>query len=193
VLNYLFILKNTATDKKMLSLLNKMEKGLTKTNDILSELSDFSCLLCENLTVLDLNGLVTESVSSFSSNVKKKGIRIKADFEGQIAIRASKKSLSKMLVNMLENAARSGAKEIEIKAYESGEDVLITISDDGAGIRKKDAPMVFEPFFTTKPQTLGLGLYFSDQIVRNLGGGMSFTSKKGRGTEFRIIMPRHVE
>jgi signal transduction histidine kinase len=193
VLNYLFVLKNTATEKEAITLINKMEKGLIKTNYMINELSDFSGLLCEEPAVLDLNGLVMASVSSFSSKFNNKGIIITADFNDQIVVRALGNGLFKAFVNILDNAARAGAKKIEIKAQESGEEVLIDVSDDGPGIRKKDLPMVFEPFYTTRPSALGLGLYFSDQVVRYHGGNISCTSTMGRGARFQINMLKYLE
>lgn len=193
VLNYLFILKNSATEKEAMTLINKMEKGLIKTNNMINELSESSSFLCEEPTNLDLNELVTTSVSYFSSNVVRRGLRIVVDFNGRIVMRAVGNGLYKTFINMLDNAVKAGAKRIVIKAHESGADVLVNVLDDGFGIRKRDLPMVFEPFYTTRPSALGLGLYFSEQVIKYHGGNMSCSSKKGKGTRFKINMPRYLE
>jgi signal transduction histidine kinase len=192
VLNYLFILKSTVTEKELINIIDKMEKGLIKTNTMTNELSDFSGILSEEPALLDLNELVTASVASYSSRIVRKGIKITADFNSQIDMRALGNGLSKTFINMLDNAVRAGAKKIEIAALGSGSDVLIEVLDDGSGIKKKDIPMVFDPFYTTRKSALGLGLYFSHQVVRYHGGNISCSSEKGKGAKFKINIPRYL-
>ena len=74
----------------------------------------------------------------------------------------------------------------------SGPHVLLTVSDNGTGIDPADLPHVFEPFFTTKAvdKGTGLGLATVYGIVKQNGGYVSVYSEPGRGTTFRIYIPR---
>ena len=63
------------------------------------------------------------------------------------------------------------------------------VSDSGVGVRKEDQKHIFEPLFTTKRRGLGLGLYFVRIAVESHGGNVSFDSKLGYGTTFKIILP----
>ena len=60
-------------------------------------------------------------------------------------------------------------------------------------IRPEDLPHIFEPFFTTKPvgAGTGLGLSVSYGVVRDQGGTIEVESVVGRGSLFRIRLPRH--
>jgi two-component system cell cycle sensor histidine kinase/response regulator CckA len=72
--------------------------------------------------------------------------------------------------------------------------VLVEIADTGAGIPKDIIDKIFEPFFTTKETGKGTGLGLSTVygIVKQTGGFIFPESEAGRGTTFRIFLPRHV-
>jgi len=71
--------------------------------------------------------------------------------------------------------------------------VLIEISDSGTGISKSDLDSIFEPFFTTKPTGKGTGLGLSTVygIIKQMEGFIYCESEVGKGTTFRIFLPRY--
>ena len=73
-----------------------------------------------------------------------------------------------------------------------GEHVFFAITDTGAGMSKEVAARAFEPFFTTKPvgKGTGLGLAMCEGIVRQAGGHITLDSEAGRGSIFRVFLPR---
>lgn len=73
--------------------------------------------------------------------------------------------------------------------------VMLVVRDNGHGISEEHRLRMFEPFFTTKPSGKGdgLGLCTSQDIVREHGGWIEFDSEIGRGTEFRVFLPRVVD
>lgn len=73
-----------------------------------------------------------------------------------------------------------------------GDYVLISVQDTGVGIPEDVLKVIFEPFFSTKPQGKGTGLGLATVygIVHQTGGAIAVESKVGRGTTFKIFLPR---
>ena len=63
--------------------------------------------------------------------------------------------------------------------------------DTGSGIRDEDLERIFDPFFTTKDpdQGTGLGLMICHQIVADHAGCIEVSSRVGRGSRFRVLLP----
>jgi two-component system NtrC family sensor kinase len=109
--------------------------------------------------------------------------------------------LSRALLNIVVNAAQAiqstrqpGARgRITIRSRVLAESVMIEVDDTGKGIAREHWDRVFEPFFTTKPrgQGTGQGLPMARAAIVDLHkGALTFDSKPGCGTTFRIMLPR---
>ena len=101
------------------------------------------------------------------------------------------------LLNILENAVKYGNEQVIITfatALQNGH-YCITISDNGIGISEKDQKAIFDKFYRAGNSTvhnvkgLGLGLYFTHQIITAHGGTISIKSTEGKGTTFTITLP----
>ncbi|WP_297694755.1 ATP-binding protein, partial [uncultured Eudoraea sp.] len=80
---------------------------------------------------------------------------------------------------------------VSVSTKKKGEQVLISVKDNGNGIPKKVLDKIFQPFFTTKPtgQGTGLGLSLSYDIIKAHGGELNVKTKENEGTEFTVILP----
>ncbi len=96
---------------------------------------------------------------------------------------------------VIEIAVENVTHRMPTKAAESNEAsdfVMLVVRDNGHGISEEHRQRIFEPFFTTKAGSkgTGLGLSTAQDIVREHGGWIEFDSEVGRGTEFRVFLPR---
>lgn len=103
------------------------------------------------------------------------------------------------LQNILENAIKynPGAVDIVLSTSEKGEYVQIEIQDDGVGIAPEHQKKIFEKFYRIPMGDLhavkgfGLGLSYVKQIIEAHRGEVSVESRKGKGTKFIILLPKH--
>jgi C4-dicarboxylate-specific signal transduction histidine kinase len=68
--------------------------------------------------------------------------------------------------------------------------IMVSVSDTGAGLPQQWADQVFNAFFTTKPQGTGMGLCISRSIVESHGGRLWAADSSGRGASFRLTYPQ---
>lgn len=105
-----------------------------------------------------------------------------------------------ILVNLLSNALRfthngSVTTHAKVAQKEKGSELVLTVRDTGIGIEPEFYPQIFQPFTQSNAtdsryyQGVGLGLATVKSIVNVLGGSVSFTSSRGRGTEFTVDVP----
>ena len=92
------------------------------------------------------------------------------------------------------NVEAEAAREFGNSELVDGDYVLVEVSDTGTGMPADVAERIFEPFFTTKEigKGTGLGLSMVYGIVKQSGGSIFVDSVPGKGTSFRIFLPRHV-
>jgi signal transduction histidine kinase len=81
--------------------------------------------------------------------------------------------------------------EIRISTWVDGDQLFVSIRDNGTGIDPKIQTQIFDPFFSTKDvgEGMGLGLAVSHRIIENHGGSLSVNSSLGEWTEFRFNLP----
>ncbi len=92
------------------------------------------------------------------------------------------------------NVTEAESRTLDLKGLPPADYVAIDVEDTGTGIAPDVLTKIFEPFFTTKEVGKGTGLGLSTVygIVKQTGGFIYPLSEVGRGTTFRIFLPRHI-
>ena len=118
------------------------------------------------------------------------------EYAGIPEIECMPAQLNQVFMNLLLNAMQAieGYGRITVRTGQDGdEDVWVEVEDTGKGIKPEHLKRIFDPFFTTRPtgSGIGLGLSMSYSIVQKHGGHIDVNSSPGKGSVFRVVLPRH--
>jgi signal transduction histidine kinase len=166
--------------------------GLKRCEDIIAGLRNFSRKDIEGKKEEDIHkGL--ESTLTLLPRDPEKHISIHHDFRFDGSVYCHMGQLNQVFMNLLTNALQSIDTEgdIWVRTERIGEEVVITIEDNGSGIPPDTLPRIFEPFYTTKEigEGTGLGLSISHKIVEEHNGRFEVESTAGKGSKFRVLLP----
>ncbi|WP_111683119.1 sensor histidine kinase [Winogradskyella tangerina] len=151
-----------------------------------------------NMETVNIEPYFNTVLDDFTLAVKSKDVVINKNFEiEQKTIELDKFYITTALLNILENAVKySSDDQVIIDCHiESHSSLKISIKDNGIGISDKDKKQVFEKFYRAgnteihNVKGLGLGLYYTSQIVKAHHGTINLESKEGKGTTFVISIP----
>ncbi|OUL60824.1 MULTISPECIES: ATP-binding protein [unclassified Flavobacterium] len=114
--------------------------------------------------------------------------------EEEIISKMDRTQLIRIITNLVKNATQAipeiqHYKSILVTVKRQGDNVEITVTDNGIGIQKQDVDRVFEPKFTTKNSGMGLGLGIIKNIIENYKGTITFETEYGKGTTFTVTLP----
>jgi signal transduction histidine kinase len=156
--------------------------------------------------VIDLNDVI-RAVSRLLVRLVGERVKVETSLAPDLGrVRMDRSQCEQVLLNLAVNARdampRGGtlriATENRVREERSAADpgqVMLEISDTGEGMSEEVQRKAFQAFFTTKAngRGTGLGLATCQTVVANAGGTISLTSAPGRGTTFRILLPRTEE
>ena len=151
--------------------------------------------------VVDLNALVTETARMLRPLLGEDVEVVTRLRSARGRVRVDPAQIDQVLVNLAVNARdampRGGTlfletEDAETPAATAPGEVLLTVRDTGHGMDEATRARAFEPFFTTKAGLggTGLGLAMVYGIVQQSGGHVQLESEPGRGSSFRILLPR---
>jgi two-component system sensor histidine kinase HydH len=175
-----------------------IDEEVTRLNRIVTEVLDFARPIKFELAPANLNLLAEDAVRAASAGDGLGAVRL--DLDPTVpALRTDGERLRQALVNILGNAMQAvaaappgpaDATPISLRtACLDARHVLVTVLDNGVGIATEDLPRVFDPYFTTRRTGTGIGLAISRNIIEGLGGRITVSSERDRGTEVRIELP----
>ncbi len=181
----------------------KIQTSAERTAQILTKFLEISQLERDDVvtspTAVDIPAEVRKILSPLQALAQQKKITLDMPPDGShLSVFIDPLLLHAIIDPVAQNAVvytpEGGTVTVRVEAEDSY--VVVRVADTGVGIAPKDRKRIFGKFFRgpgaalLSPDGNGLGLYLSRQILRKLGGTISFTSQEGRGTTFTLKFPR---
>jgi len=180
--------------KRQLELTHRQARRAAR---IVQNLLEFSRPASPQKRPLDLNNLLDRTLQLQEHSLRRNNIKVdfhpQADLPGVIG---DANQLIQVFLNLVTNAEQAirevrDTGRIQIRADRMGNQLTITVQDDGVGIRPEALPRIFDPFYTTKRPGggTGLGLSICMSIIREHGGNIEAETLPAGGSAFTIHLP----
>ncbi len=172
------------------------------TDDILSASRIETNTLTLSRETFDLNALVKDAIREIEDlgAVKDDSSdknRIEVTFHPEspeLLLDADASKISEVISNLLSNAEKFSGPggRVSVSTEKKGDEVLVTVKDNGAGISSEIMPNLFSKFATNSSSGTGLGLFISKKVVEAHGGRMwARNNDNGGGSSFYFTLPLH--
>ncbi|MCK9279343.1 MAG: ATP-binding protein [Melioribacteraceae bacterium] len=190
------------TDEEKIHYLQEMKKSAHLSHNLLQNLLQWSRSQTGHLEFIpcpiSLYALVSENIQLLGKSADKKGVKLSTDISNELIVFADEDMLNTILRNLISNAIKFSSKEdtITISAFETNDSVGIDIADTGTGMEQSRVESLFKleetksTAGTDSESGTGLGLLICKEFVEKHNGKISVTSQLGKGTTFRITLPK---
>lgn len=191
-------IRDEYTDTELNKLARQIIEQTDRTSKILQALVNFAHAGTNNTQyaneIVSITDCMEEAKTLISLDKKSKDLQFFVECDPAARIRGDSQRLLQVLINLINNARDASQRNgrILLQATVEGNQVRITVTDDGIGIPAAIRDRVFDPFFTTKEagEGTGLGLSLVFSIVEDLEGDIDIISPvdKSRGTGTQVIL-----
>ena len=187
------------TDKQRIAL-NNMKASNNELIDLVQTVLETYKVNASGLTLykdsFNLNEFLKGIIDEMSPIALHTENNINLNINKNIQIVADITHLKRVVKNLIHNAISYGAAgtDIDINAYDTDNNVIITVKDYGKGIPEEDIKKIFQKYYSTSKKFrrtgTGLGLFLSQQIIKAHNGTLEVQSEPDKYTEFHITIPK---
>lgn len=182
--------------------LRRADRGVDRMIRIVEDLDLISGVesgvLAMRLERTDLKQNVDRAIRELRRAAAERGFTLRNAIEGESWVMADEDRLDQVFGNLLANAIKHGREggACTVRAFDTGEQVLVEVADDGPGIDAEHLPRLFERFYRAGSGRArheggsGLGLAIVKHLVESHGGTITVRSTKGEGTTFGFTLQR---
>jgi len=188
--------ERTATEyHNSLEIINRETECLNSLIDDLLTLADMdSRPEYAGTYLVDLSSLTKSTLDGWDANCTQKGIKLDRQISPGIEIPGDTLHFNRIIDNLLENAVEFTPEggSVTCSLAIEGDEIILTVADTGIGISSEHLGHIFDRFYKVNRSTKGngLGLSIVRDTVKMYGGGITVESKPGKGSAFRIVLPK---
>ncbi len=176
-----------------------MDDGIKRIRQIINNLRSFGRLDEAEMQEALINEGIVSTLKILGQYYGTDKIPLELDLADLPPVMCNPGQLNQVWMNLLSNAAQAvetvESPQVKIKSQLQDDQILVTIEDNGPGIKVDLANKIFEPFFTTKPvgKGTGLGLSICHSIIERHQGKIWFEPAEKGGTVFKVSIPLSVK
>lgn len=184
--------------------LEKINNNTERLKDLFDNLLKLSVIESSNelkSEFFDFKDLIAQISARLRGKYLNKNFEIKLETD-ELKVWGDKKLLDQVFSNLVDNALKYSDKEsslVSIRARELGQELHISVRDNGSGFSSTEADRIFERFYRIQGQSAhpvegsGLGLSIVKHILAKHGGSIKASSEKGEGSTFTVCLPKMAE
>jgi signal transduction histidine kinase/CheY-like chemotaxis protein len=173
------------------------ERLTTLINDVLDLAKMEAGRVDWNMRELHVEDIIDRAMSATSALVANKPVQLCKEIDDNLPVfEGDRDRLIQVIINLISNAVKfTDQGKVICKARQFGEELVVSVTDSGCGIKPEDQPLVFEKFkqvgdtLTDKPKGTGLGLPICKEIIEHHGGRLWLESILDVGSTFLFSMP----
>lgn len=119
------------------------------------------------------------------------GGEIELRLQSDLQVKGSASKFKQAFINLIKNSIESLQEDgvIQVTAWKSGQYIIISVQDNGEGMRVSELARLGEPYYSNKTKGTGLGLMVTFRIIEAMDGSIQFHSTKDEGTEVIVKLP----
>ncbi len=181
------------------TMINSIQVGAERTISVVKGLRTFSRAQEESMSEIDIHEDIDVALLLLKNKIRPtlRVDKVLADdlptmygYPGQVG-----QALLNLIGNAMDACGNEKDSVVTIKTSFVEDKVVVTIRDNGTGIKKEDLDKIFDPFYTTKKigEGTGLGLSITYGIIEKHNGKIAVKSVFGKGTEFKIELPLNIQ
>ncbi len=199
------ILDDEADDKDMtLQFLKKAQRNVDRLSYLINDLNEISKLetgeIPINYTKFRINDLIKEVFEQLELRAKQHHVKLifKQKYDEPFLVRADRDKICQVLINLIDNSFKYGKQggSTSVSLFELHDQILVEVTDDGAGINEKHLPRLFERFFridSSRSREVGgsgLGLAIVKHIIEAHQQTINVRSTEGVGSTFGFTLQK---
>ncbi len=200
------------------NILERMDRNINRCDNIIRELLDYSRTQPLERKATDADAWLNQLLREHPIP---EGIQLHTSLHSGVNLELDQERVRQAIINVIDNACQALLSEesrqngisqkvkpllraqpksvtvrppgLSVESLQSGNRLLISITDNGPGISPETLSRIFEPLFSTKTYGIGLGLCLVKQIMEQHDGGVDIESRPGDGTKVTLWLPLTTE
>lgn len=183
------------TPAQLTSLREEVLRVAQRVSDLQTLAEADAAALHLSLDRADLAAIAAAAAASLAGRFQAGGITVSTQLT-PVEVLADQPRLHQVITNLLTNALKftPPGGRVTIRAGPAGASAVLTVTDTGVGIPAADLPRMFDRFWrgrqAARTPGSGIGLALAAELARAQGGGLTASSREGRGTQLTLTLPR---